>query len=513
MCAGLEFSCYVSLFGGRYVVLCKQRRIRSLLRRPGERVIVKPLLPLDANQLQTAVHEAFVDLTRSGQGGADLLEHLLLVREELASREAEGEHCTARRAAYVVLEDMVERLARRDEVGAKVLRYRFFEGQITRHVAARLHASPDQVNRWQRAAIENLTAILIEQETWRRQERSRLLLEDLPTPSYSRLFGTRSLQAEITEQLLRQEEPLVIALSGIGGIGKTSLADAIARQAAPELAFERIIWLRAFLDPFASDAAIERSWAQVEESMAEALFGNAPVQGEVENLLDDMLHRTAVLMIIDNLEQKDQTIHFFDQVRRFAGPTKFLLTTRARPTVSAPVYLRSLSELDLADASDLLRYQDLVTGTKVMAEASKADIRAIYEVTGGNPLALKLVAGLSAVMSLSDILAGLQKSRPGPIENLYRQIYWQTWQTLSPDAKLLLQAMPLVAETGGLPQQLQAFSGLPEETFWSAVHELFARSLLEVRGTVHERRYSIHRLTETFLRTEIIHWPEDLPAA
>ena len=33
------------------------------------------------------------------------------------------------------------------------------------------------------------------------------------------------------------------------------------------------------------------------------------------------------------------------------------------------------------------------------------------------------------------------------------------------------------------------------------------RSLLEVRGTIQAKRYGIHRLTETFLRTEIIHWP------
>jgi hypothetical protein len=31
---------------------------------------------------------------------------------------------------------------------------------------------------------------------------------------------------------------------------------------------------------------------------------------------------------------------------------------------------------------------------------------------------------------------------------------------------------------------------------------------LEVRGTVWERRYGIHRLTQTFLCTEIIEWPD-----
>ena len=69
--------------------------------------------------------------------------------------------------------------------------------------------------------------------------------------------------------------------------------------------------------------------------------------------------------------------------------------------------------------------------------------------------------------------------------------------------------MPLVAEPGALPEQMLTISGLPEGKFWPAVTELVSRSLLEVRGTLHERRYGIHRLTETFLRTEIIHWPDE----
>ena len=468
-----------------------------------------PLQPLDQDQLQAAVHEALADWTRPSHAGVDLSAQLLLVREELASRLVEDKGYTAWRATYAVLDKAIDQLAEQDEIGAQVLRLRFFEGEITRQVATRLHASPDQVNRWQKSAIVNLTAVLINHELKRRQEHTRLILDGLPTPSYSRLFGLRSLQAEIAEQLLRQEEPLVIALSGIGGIGKTSLADAVARLVAPALVFEQIIWLRAFIDPFARDDAVERSWAQVEEALGQALFGNAAAQEDLERHLEDVLRSRSFLVIIDNLEEKEQTICFLDNIRRLVGPSKFLLTTRSRPTISAPAYFRSVTELDLTDATDLLRYQDLATGMNIMAELADEDIEAIYNVTGGNPLALKLVAGLTAVMSLTDILEGLQKSRPGPIEDMYKRIYWKAWQTLSLEAQSLLQAMPLVAETGALPQQLQAFSGLAEEVFWPAVHELFARSLLEVRGSVHERRYSIHRLTETFLRTEIIHWPEE----
>jgi hypothetical protein len=63
-----------------------------------------------------------------------------------------------------------------------------------------------------------------------------------------------------------------------------------------------------------------------------------------------------------------------------------------------------------------------------------------------------------------------------------------------------------VGSAGALPDYLQALSDLALRDFWDAVQQLTERSLLLVRGTVWERRYSIHRLTESFLRTEIIKW-------
>jgi hypothetical protein len=69
--------------------------------------------------------------------------------------------------------------------------------------------------------------------------------------------------------------------------------------------------------------------------------------------------------------------------------------------------------------------------------------------------------------------------------------------------------MPLISAAGALPAQLAAISGLVEHDLWPAIQELQQRSLLEMRGTLGERRYGIHQLTRTFLHTEIIRWPEE----
>jgi hypothetical protein len=468
---------------------------------------------LNSEQLFSAVHLALSNWNRLGEWDGDLLESLLLVQGERENVDDWQNPLNRRKATNAVLTRAIEKLEEQEETVAAVLRERFIEGRITRQVAAHLHASPDQVNRWQRTAIEGLTQILYSQERKLRDAQYEHLLSALPVAPYTQLFGFQEIKQEIIEQLLRDGEPYVVAIAGIGGIGKTSLADAVVRRLIPALAFEQVVWLRAGRDPLGEPLTSEEaSWELLLATLLEKLGVAGGSDGDPDARMERLagsLHERPSLVIIDDLEKESLTQFILAQARRLVNPSKFLLTTRARPTVSAPAFFRSVEELPFNDAAALLRHHAETIGSQALAAANEADYEAIYEVSGGNPLALKLVAGLAAVLPLPQILEGLSSSRPGPIEGLYRHIYWRAWRSLSPEGQQLLQAMPLVAETGALPAQMMAISGLEEGSLWTAVTELFSRSLLEVRGDVRERRYSIHRLTETFLRTEIIDWPEE----
>lgn len=468
---------------------------------------------LDQKGFQVAVHNALTSWGELLSSEEELLGFLLLVRERRAALGFNQSPLELRRATNDVLQDAIEELAQQEETEATVLRYRFCEGQITRLVANRVHASPDQVNRWQRSAIENLTQILFSREMTLREER-RLKLEDaLPAPPYSRLFGLQSLQAEVTDQLLRADGAWVVAIVGIGGIGKSSLADAATRDTIDSLVFDKYVWSRVSARKISGTAIDpEQSFERLLNNLAQQLWPDTPMtsSAEIRQRLRQQLKARPHLIVIDNVESENMTMLVLERVREFAEPSKFLITSRARPTViSTPAYFISVEELPLADAAGLLRFHADAIGLDELAHATDKIIESIYELTGGNPLALKLVTSLASVLPLPKVLGDLDKSRPGPIEDLYRYIYWESWRTLGENAQALLQAMPLVAESGALPEQMTMISGLGELNFWPAVTELITRSMLEVRGTVHERRYGIHRLTETFLRTEIIHWPDE----
>ena len=128
----------------------------------------------------------------------------------------------------------------------------------------------------------------------------------------------------------------------------------------------------------------------------------------------------------------------------------------------------------------------------------------IFEQTGGNPLALKIVVGLLDLLSLNRLLSGLTSSHPAQVAEVYNRIYRQTWRLLSKNGRTLLQAMPLAVEPADV-EYLLSISGLSENDLWPAIEELRQRSLLEIEGDLHGKLYGIHRLTDTFLRTEIIH--------
>jgi hypothetical protein len=136
---------------------------------------------------------------------------------------------------------------------------------------------------------------------------------------------------------------------------------------------------------------------------------------------------------------------------------------------------------------------------------------AIYEHTGGNPLALRLVVSQLDSLSLSKVLGGLLRVSTDDVEEMYKRIYWRSWQLIQEETRHFLEAMALVSKDGADLDYLQEICGMAERPLHTAITELRQRSLLEVTGDLHHRRYSIHPLTKSFLQTEIIRWPFDLP--
>ncbi len=466
--------------------------------------------PFTLDHFTHNIYEALRAWRTVGGTPENLLESLQLVQLKRTTERDTGLLSQNRLITNGILLAGLEALEAHDQMGAEVLQLRFPENNKIMSVAYQLNVSEHTVSRLQKSAIGRLARLIYDQEMELREKMAQEREVNLPPKSYTTLFGTDDAQAELKARLLDAHSPWVVALVGIGGIGKTSLADAVTRQVIREFVFDDVIWLRIMPQTMdgrshSPDHAYTTIISEIAQQLWPQAFRDISPQQQLIRVRQTLKERP-FLIIIDNIET--DTAHLLAHLGDLADPSKILLTSRVRPTKLAGVFNFSLDELSYADAADFIRHQARETGIYALESADDEDITAVFNMTGGNPLALKLVVSLLDILPLSQILTALSKGQAGDVENLYKYIYWQTWQTLTSEMQALLQSMPLVSGAGATADYLQEISGLSAGQLWPAIQELRKRSLLEVRGDINEKRYGIHRLTETFLRTEIIHWPE-----
>ncbi len=417
----------------------------------------------------------------------------------------------------IVLEALISLEEQAGGEGAQILRLRFLDGHTATATANRLNLTEDVVYKRQRAAISDLAHIIWQAEAEARSVKERRISGRLEIKDPPRLFGTDEKLAQLTTTLTVEGSPWLVALVGIGGIGKTSLADAGVRVLAGTPAFADIAWVSARQERFVVwdglQDAPEGTPALTVEGLVNAIieqFGfqdlsRLALASKVEKLRAYLKDRP-YLVVIDNLETAADYRALVPDLLDLVNPTKLLLTSRHSLHDYPGVLCQSLDELSAVDSLDLLRHEARERGMHDVAAAPEDTLLRVHQAAGGNPLALKLLVGQMHTLSLSRVVDDLRQARGRKVEELYRFIYWRSWQLLSDQSRQVLAIMPLVAESGGGLAQIAAVSELAEEQLAAPLEQLVSLCLVNVMGTVEARRYGIHRLTETFLLNEVLKW-------
>lgn len=309
-------------------------------------------------------------------------------------------------------------------------------------------------------------------------------------PDVRTLWG-RDAELQQLEQWLVTEQQRIVSILGIGGIGKTTLAAALARRCAPH--FHSVMWRTLLNAPPLSD--ILRDWVQ---ALAGYTLTTWPTLLDAQlTLLFEQLRKQRCLLILDNVEsilrpageQQGDAYppayadygQFFARLSETAHQSSLLLTSRELPPElarlerrDAPVRRLPLHGLSVSAGQRLLAGDGLI--------GTPAQQRELLTRYSGNPLALQLVSKTIQDFFAGEIAAFLSD------ETLFfddvREVLDQQFARLTALERELLLWLAIEREPVALPMlQNELLYAGPKSAVLDALLDLQQRTLLEKTPT------------------------------
>jgi tetratricopeptide (TPR) repeat protein len=157
----------------------------------------------------------------------------------------------------------------------------------------------------------------------------------------------------------------------------------------------------------------------------------------------DILRAFPCLLIVDNLETVDEEAVEQFVVDEIPAPSKAIITSRRRTARKGGLTI-PLKGMDTEKAVRLLQEAAHCQCSPVITSAPRTKLEEIVELTGGIPLALKLVVGQTALgANLDVVIERLMYNRDAPILDF---CFTETYKSLSPESKKVLGAVALCDE-------------------------------------------------------------------
>ncbi len=392
----------------------------------------------------------------------------------------------------------------------ELLRSRYEHRVDVMSLANSLNLSEDSIYYRQRQAINLLTDIINQQEQIASASWQERMLNRLELPSYNQLIGIEEILTRFITMLTNQQELFIISLEGLGGLGKTALTDQTVRQIIHKRGFDEIAWVTAKQTHLSMLGRLKvesgkpaLTFPMLIEKLAsqfELDEYNPTTQLQRHRLVQQFLRERSCLVVIDNLETVTDYRTLLPELRKWQNPSKFILTSRYRLMDEQGVSSLTMPELSRAAAFELIRAEGKRTGAAGLETAHENDLDAIYQVVGGNPMALKLVVGQLRFHSLSRVLSRFSQNQSLQQSNdLFNYIYQEIWDNLPDQSKITLLALSQAGESGFTFDHLVEVANLPEDTIEQHLEQLILLSLVDPGGTLLEKRYRLHRLTDSFI--------------
>jgi LuxR family glucitol operon transcriptional activator len=308
---------------------------------------------------------------------------------------------TARAGQYktsTVVQQIAPKLWHRLGEGVRSKNVRLFlENAVTQHLLAPSPLEFNTGNHVETPAVSSAPSP---------QGMPRRIFHNLPPRQYSKFIGRQQEATRLLKLLSHKHPTHKICITGMGGMGKTSLALACAwrclhASCTPEPpahtpVFDLIIFVTAkqqFLDYSGLHRRRDPHYKDLVRQIINMLDRNELLASESSAasfeeqiaLIYKVLEKYQTLLIVDNLEAVENQQDINDFLCDLPSSVKSIITTREGAT-GEPIRLTALSE---EDGLHLVQQQAIHMGVKLSLENSKT----VYQLTGGLPLAIHLAIG------------------------------------------------------------------------------------------------------------------------
>ncbi len=334
----------------------------------------------------------------------------------------------------------------------------------------------------------------------------------LPPKSYHHLIGRVNELDLIMNFLSDPNRKSIVAVIGLGGIGKTALAREVVERSLQENLFDHLVWASFKTEHFISedilktglpDYSFEGLLSDIGRQCGRLDITRMPPE-QKQNAVKYLLATKRVLVVMDNLETAPDSEKLVAAVFQILGQSKGLITGRHH-IKHEYIFTLDLGGFPQDEGLVFLRQDSQERGIEVVAQAGRSQLVEVHQVTGGAPLAMKLVIGQMSRQPVEVVLKALQKAAfKGQDYEFYRFVYRHSWEILDTNARMALVDMSVFPPiTGGAVADAQAVSQVDPSIFWTAMDQLVSLSLVDKTGAAGQERYSLHPLTQYFIRSDI----------
>lgn len=323
-------------------------------------------------------------------------------------------------------------------------------------------------------------------------------------PSFGDFVGRAEELHRVLQALDSARWP-VVAIEGLGGLGKTTLALQAARRCLPgpqgalQQPFTAVIWISA------KDQPEKKLWFNdILTLVARELGYDAIAQhvsAQKRAIVNQLLAQQRTLLVIDNFETIDDR-ELDGWLEEVPEPSKVLITSRyAKLRAAKAIYLQGLKA---ADALAFIHRHERDLGLGALLASDETGLHALVQATEGNPKAMEMTLGhvRDGGLRIEEVVEHLY-TMSRTVGDIFQYLFARAWQALTVDASHLLQVMPFFVDTAS-KEALGVAADLSGYQLETALEQLERMSLLERRiddkMTV---RYGIHPLTRAFARSKL----------